>query len=249
MGDPDSPRLPIVELMSCDHLLRKLNKIDFDPCVRWLHDFCERHGLHIRSPQSVEAARRQYCHTTTIADFCRKARPYMSDIPEVTFNMDETSNAFNRQYKRITLNSDDHLFVETPKNGSHMTVGLCFNAAGWKMKPLIILSGFRYLPNELQHFASNAYFATQYSGWMTTHSFAIWAIYFAHELSFCRAALPPALRLEWANLFIDGHSGRINSEAVEYLNSHHVRLMILPAHTSHALQPFDRVIALFQSTS
>jgi hypothetical protein len=95
----------IAELMGCEHLLRKLNKVEFDPCVRWLQNFCERHGFHIRSPQSVEAARRQYCHTTTIADFYRKARPYMPDIPELTFNMDEASNAFNRQYKCITIRS------------------------------------------------------------------------------------------------------------------------------------------------
>jgi hypothetical protein len=233
----------IAGLMGCDHLLRKLNKVDFDPCVRWLHEFFERRKLHIRSPQSVEAARRQYCHRTTIADICRKARPYMSDIPELTFNLDETSNAFNGQYKCITPDSDDHPFVEMPKKRCHMTFGLCFNAAGWKMKPLIILSGLRHLPNELGHFASNAYFATQYSSWMTTHLFAIWAIYFAHELSFYRAALPPALRSEWANLFVDGHSSRINSRAVEYLNAHRGHLIILPAYTYHALQPFDRVIA------
>jgi hypothetical protein len=73
----------------------------------------------------------------------------------------ETPNAFNRQYKCITPDSDDHPFVETPKKCFHMTVGLCFNAMGWKMKPVIILSGLRHLPNKLRHFASNAYFATQ----------------------------------------------------------------------------------------
>jgi hypothetical protein len=78
---------------------------------------------------------------------------------------------------------------------------------------------------------------------MTTHLFTIWAIYFAYELSFYRTALPPALRSEEANLFVDGHSSRINSEAVQYLNTHRVRLIILPAHISHALRPFDRVIA------
>jgi hypothetical protein len=45
------------------------------------------------------------------------------------------------------------------------------------------------------------------------------------------------------NLFVDGHSSRISSSAVEYLNAHRVRPIILPAHISHALQPFDRVIA------
>jgi hypothetical protein len=68
----------------------------------------------------------------TIADFRRKARPYMSDIPEFTFNIDEISNALNRQYKWITPDSDDHSFMETPKNRPHMTVWLCFNAAGGK---------------------------------------------------------------------------------------------------------------------
>jgi hypothetical protein len=81
--------------------------------------------------------------------------------------------------------------VETPKKRSHMTAGLCFNAAGWKMKPLIILSGLRHLSNELRYFASNAYFVTQYSSWMTTHVFAIWAIYFAHKLPFYPAGQGP----------------------------------------------------------
>jgi hypothetical protein len=93
---------------------------------------------------------------TPIADFCHKVRPYMSDIPEFIFNMDETSNDFNRQYKCITRDSDDDPFVETPKKRSHMTIGLCFNAAGWKMKPLVILSGLQ-IPNELRHFASNTF--------------------------------------------------------------------------------------------
>jgi hypothetical protein len=96
----------------------------------------------------------------------------------------------------ITSDSDDHPFVETPKKRSHMTVERCFNAVGWKMKLLIILSELRHLPNELRHFTSNAYFATQYSGWMTTHLFTISASYFAHELSFYRPAFPPVLRSE-----------------------------------------------------
>jgi hypothetical protein len=72
--------------------------------------------------------------------------------------------------------------------------------------------------------------------------FTIWAIYFVHESSFYQAALPAALRSEWDNLFVDGQSSRINSEAVECRNAHRVRLIILPAHTSHALEPFGRVI-------
>jgi hypothetical protein len=62
------------------------------------------------------------------------------------------------------------------------------------------------------------------------------------HLSRCIA---PTLRSEWTNLFVDGHSSRINSEAVEYLSAHRARLIILPAHTSLTLQPFDRVIAAF----
>jgi hypothetical protein len=73
----------------------------------------------------------------------------MSDIIELTFNMDETSNAFTRQYNCITPDWDDRPFVETPKKRFHMTVRLCFNATGWKIKPLVILSGLQHLPDEL----------------------------------------------------------------------------------------------------
>ena len=44
-------------------------------------------------------------------------------------------------------------------------------------------------------------------------------------------------------LFLDGHKSRINSMAIEFLYQNYVRVIILPAHSSHITQPFDVAIA------
>lgn len=44
-------------------------------------------------------------------------------------------------------------------------------------------------------------------------------------------------------LFVDGHKSRVNSDAIEILCANNIRVIVLPAHTSHVTQPFDVALA------
>jgi hypothetical protein len=167
----------------------------------------------------------------------------VSDIRALALNMDETSNAFNWEFNCLTSDSYHHPVVEWRKRPLHLTESLCWNSAGWIMRPFIVLSALQHLPRVLKQFQPNCYFVTRQSGWMTKNVFRLSCVYFSHQLSFYRGSLPPPIRNGWANLLVDGHSNRIHSDAVDCLSSHRSRLIILPARTSHAIQPFDHVLA------
>ena len=45
-----------------------------------------------------------------------------------------------------------------------------------------------------------------------------------------------------AALVVDGHSSRYNPATLSFLKSNHIHLLVLPAHSSHILQPLDLLL-------
>ena len=55
--------------------------------------------------------------------------------------------------------------------------------------------------------------------------------------------LPNAYRNQRCILIVDNHPSRMNSSAIEFLLSQNIKIVTLPAHCSHVLQPFDVAVA------
>ena len=104
---------------------------------------------------------------------------------------------------------------------------------------MLILDKVHSMPSELERLTDYAVMATQKSGWMTYDLWLRYAIEFVHQVSHYRTSLPPSLREQRITLISDGHASRNNVLAAKYLLDNKIDLVILPAHTSHCLQPFD----------
>ena len=79
---------------------------------------------------------------------------------------------------------------------------------------------------------------------MTEKMFYIWALLLLTWLTGYRATvLPDSLRNSNILLVIDGCLGHGAPEAFDLFAKHNVTVLVLPAHTSHLLQPFDVVLA------
>jgi hypothetical protein len=76
------------------------------------------------------------------------------------------------------------------------------------------------------------------TGYMTTELFLLWAreIFFP-SLVKVRAANNTGSA--WAVLIVDGFRGHTNTELLAEMEANGVHLVLLPPHSSHALQPFD----------
>lgn len=151
------------------------------------------------------------------------------------WNVDESSCFNSQAYKVLVPNKNEHSISSKSAFEPHITGMFCFNAAGIRLDPFIILPGLVKNPPELSQM--NAFFCTQSSGWMTRQLFAIFCIYFVSKVSAYKEVLPESS--EPVVLTVENHSSRIISYAIEYLAMHNIALLTFPPHCSHVLQPFD----------
>ncbi|EAX87615.1 hypothetical protein TVAG_263530 [Trichomonas vaginalis G3] len=85
-----------------------------------------------------------------------------------------------------------------------------------------------------------ALLAANESGYMTKKLFLDWA---KHFIAFVNKNFgEPHLR-ETHYLLLDSHISRRNKKALELFREHKIELITFPAHCTHAMQPFDVVIA------
>ena len=124
-----------------------------------------------------------------------------------------------------------------------MTAVLAANAADEALKPFIILPTLVNLPEELKELQPQYIFYSSPSGWMTSKIILIWSIFFAAEVNERRKKLVASLgNLAYTKLcflFLDGRKSRLNTYAIEILFRNNIRVLVLPAHSSHITQPFD----------
>ena len=126
--------------------------------------------------------RKFYCNVQTIEDFFSKHGHllYKKD-PRLVFNTDESSSVSSKKFKAITLNEKGPCTVTVSAKELHISAVYCYNAAGFKLKPLIILPGLKNLSSELT--LLNGFFASQKSGWMTSKLFVSFCIFFVCNIN------------------------------------------------------------------
>ena len=77
-------------------------------------------------------------------------------------------------------------------------------------------------------------FDAQPNGWITSEGFLKWMKRFVNKVNLCEDR--PVL------LIVDGHCSHKDIEVISFAKRHHVHMLSLPPHTTHKLQPLDRVV-------
>ena len=212
------------------------------PSEAWLTNFCRSNEIYLKCPSSLEETRRLCCNSSSISNFFLSHGPrLLNKDPRLVFNADETSSICSKKFKALTLNKKNLCTVSVSGTEPHISAVLCFNAAGYKLKPFIILPELKNIPNELS--LMDAFYVSQSSGWMTSKLFVAFCIFFACNISAYRLTLPRNTQNSTITLIVDNHPSRMNSWAIEFLTRHNIELLTLPAHTSHVMQPFDVYVA------
>lgn len=123
-----------------------------------------------------------------------------------------------------------------------ITAVFACNVAGEALRPLI-LPALLNLPEELKELQAQCIFCSSPSGWMTSKIFLIWSLFFISEVNERRKKLAmfqgPSALSQPCILFLDGHKSRLNAVAIKLLFRNNIRVVVLPAHSSHITQPFD----------
>ena len=218
--------------------------IDAPPPSRsWLNSFCNRHNLRLVDSQTMEKPRCLACEKSRIVEYFLKYLPLFNRDPRLIFGADETDMAPSDNFKVVT-DSIHGGHTEEDDSITHISAMCCHSASGISVPPMILLSGLAALPKELHELSISqnnvAWFCSTPKGYMNESAFFIWALNFCHWLSGYRAAnLPDSIKRAEILLIMDGHGSRKCPEALNLFRFHNVCLLILPAHCTHLLQPFD----------
>ena len=236
----------VQELLSigCPHIAAFIPRCPNQPSRSWINDFCLRRGLRLAKRREIEAARLQAGYFDDLSRFLLFLNSEIGDTPpELIFNADETMLSGKRQYKGVIGEDVQVAIGSEHQDRQHMTAMATVCAGGAKVPLFLILTALQQLPESLSFTTSKCWVASSANGWMTKYLFLDYVINFCHWLTFYRLQLPRDLRAKTAILVLDGHATRLNPAALEYLKRFNVKVVTLPSHSTHILQPFDVGVA------
>ncbi|CAG2209355.1 unnamed protein product [Mytilus edulis] len=150
----------------------------------------------------------------------------------VLLNVDEKGITLNHKPPNVVSGIECTTSSVTSGRSSTTTILGCGSASGFAVPPYFVFEGKR-MNNELMNGATpGAVGAVSDSGWSNTNIFRQYLT--DHFLKYI-----PGRNNDNVLLLLDGHKSHVAVDIIEWAQEHHIIIHVLPAHTSHILQPLD----------
>jgi len=208
----------------------------------WCSGFRKRHRniLTIRKPQALSIQRAIHLNKPSVEKYFQILERIMEENnlfgkPTRIYNVDETGLSLVPGVKKIVgrrgMNGSSQ--ITGGERGQLQTVIMATSAAGDYIPPMIIYKGKRMLPELEKGFPPGTVVHLSESGYVNKDLFLDW---FKH---FCKNKKDKDGK---TLLVLDGHgSHTLNLDVVHLAAEHGVEIVSMPPHTSHYLQPLDKV--------
>ena len=206
--------------------------------LRWFDGFIGRWPeLRVLKPRSLEHLRAKAANPENVQKYFKELNDIMIkydllDKPHLIFNVDEKGISQNHAPPQVVAGRDVHPPAVTSGKSSTTTIIGCGSAAGVAIPPYFVFPGARMRSELLEGTTPGTNGSVSETGWSNALIFRRYLE--EHFMKFVpRANDHPVL------LLMDGHSTHVSVGLIDWAKDHNILLFILPAHTSHILQPLD----------
>jgi hypothetical protein len=209
------------------------------PGVDWYRHFMHRHRTQIseRKVQNLASNRAYSCTPDIIDDFFTLLSKQFDssnfEMAHLIWNVDESGFSCDPGNDKIICprGSKDVKKLVGNNEKAMYTVASCCSAAGEFLPPFFVYGSTNIYNTWCQGAPQGTGFATSKSGWMEAEQFLQW---------FKQVFVPFVAKYNGSKTLIyDGHNSHISVDLIEYAIKHHIKLICLPPHSSHILQPLD----------
>jgi hypothetical protein len=212
---------------------------------KWLYAFLKRWKNDIASlkPRQLETSRAKSSTPEIIKTYFSNLRAVIEQNalitkPQHIYNLDETG--IQPEHKPSNVIADPNhkpQAITSPKSTTTTVIG-CANALGNSIPPFFVFKGKRWNPDLMKGACTGADGTMSETGWSNGE---IFRHYLEHH--FLPYARPSPASNQPILLIYDGHSSHKSPETIKWAREHGIILFVLPAHSSHLLQPLD--VAIF----
>ena len=208
----------------------------------WYRKFMLRHPeISLRHPEATSVARASGFNNEAVGRYFTLLEKIIDEHKLTAmriYNMDESGiSVVQKSCQKVIGLKGKHQIgsISSAERGINTTVVSCNNAAGQYVPPLVIFKQKR-MPAELSNVAPIGSVVTcNDSGWMDADTFTKWL---QHFVDFVKPTADKKVLL-----VLDGHSTHVNNlKAIELARKENVIMLCLPPHTTHKIQPLDRIL-------
>jgi len=203
----------------------------------WFAAFMRRHeDLSTRKTETLSYGRGAGLNRVLISEFYTLLEKTISEnsiSPQNIFNMDETGVQLSTRSEQVIAEKGSKRLpqLSSGEKGETVSVVACCSATGVFLPPVVIFKGIRRREELGDGLPVGAEFHMTESGYAQSHTFRFF-------INFLLKHKPPGKAL----LIMDGHRSHIDAEAFETADKEGIVILLLPAHTSHELQPLDKSV-------
>lgn len=205
---------------------------------KWYRNFMKRWPeLRLNKPRSLTNYRAKATSESVVKDYFERLNQVMTkldlkDKPHCIYNVDEKGIQTEHSPPYI-VSADKSVPAITSSRSSMTTILGCGNALGNMMPPFYIFKGKRLRSELLDGSMAGSSGTVTDSGWSNSAVFQDFLQ--SHFLKYLQRGDVNQTVL----LIFDGHKSHINIPVINWAKEHNIELFVLPAHTSHMLQPLD----------
>ena len=205
--------------------------------MNWFYSFLGRWSeLKVVKPRSLEVARAKAANVENVSKYFQELEKktldkyQLKDKPHLLYNVDEKGLTINHRPLNIVAGIETKPQEVTSGKGHTITLLGCGNAVGHAIPPYFVFPGKRMIDGLMDGSSVGAVGTVSESGWSNSTIFLDWLS--NHFTKF----IP---RGETVLLMLDGHKSHLTLNVIEWAKENDIILQLLPAHTSHLLQPLD----------
>ena len=246
---PMRARYYVYQYCEANSIQHPFNKDKLRAGWDWLKGFLNRHPiLAIRRPQGTSIQRAQGFNRAKVDLFFENLQKVLYDDtgnrlipPDQIYNCDESGYTVVHKPPRIISQKGKRTVgtLTSAEKGKTVSVLVCTNPAGHYIPPMFLFPRVRMKPELLDKAPVGSIGIATKTGWISAEPFAAWFDHFLEKVQPKNKAAPTLL-------ILDGHKSHTrNLKVVLKARENNVKIICLPSHCTHKLQPLD--VAVFRS--
>lgn len=203
------------------------------PNDKWMQRFILKHkeAIGYRRAQILDSKRAKCSTEEIVRYYYENLRPVLDGLqPQYIWNCDETGVCpQGRGGARVICPKGLKANTQRSPDRENVSIMGCINAHGDYIPPMFIFAGKRKKSGWLDGAVPGSQCATTESSNINGFVFFHWFKWFVGRIGDHRPQV----------LLLDGHFSHLTQSTLAYARDNQVLLFVLPAHTSHFLQPLD----------